>query len=71
MLGEGGSPTGRFAKLPAEEKHRVLREMVLRGWQSGNPIVHPTDAELATLRASLSADSRHDWKNGGPMSNPG
>ena len=58
MLGEGGSPTGRFAKLPVEDKHRVLREMVLRGWQTGNPLVHPTDAELATLRASLSTDSR-------------
>ncbi len=55
---EGDSPTGRFAELPANKKHSVLWEMVLRGWQTGNPLVHPTDAELATLRASLSTDSR-------------
>ena len=58
MLREGDAPTGKFAKLPAEEKHRVLSEMVLRGWQLGNPLVHPTDAELSSLRASLSTDIR-------------
>jgi hypothetical protein len=58
ILRDGEQPAARFAKLRPDEKHPVLREMVLRGWQSGNPPVHPTDAELASLRESLSPEIR-------------
>ena len=55
---DGASPNGIYSALPAEKKHSVLRELVLRGWQFGNPPIHPADSELASLRASLSPEIR-------------
>ena len=57
---EGEGVAAALAKLPPQEQHRVVRAILYRRWQSGNPAFQPpiSEQEMARLRASLTPDLR-------------